>query len=78
MFNKFFSLKGSEKPYDFSAVVYQEGVLSNWYRQILDIHYTATNISKDEYVGIVRYKVNKEEKIEEKEIEIESKVLQQI
>lgn len=49
--------------------------LSNWYRQILDIHYTATNISKDEYVGIGRYKVNKEESIEEKEIEIESKVL---
>lgn len=40
--------------------------LSNWYRQILDIHYTATNISKDEYVGIVRYKANKEERIEEK------------
>lgn len=73
MLNKFFSLKCSEKPYDFSVVVYYEDVLSNWYRQILDIHYTATNISKDGYVGIVRYEVNKEERIEEKEVE--SKVL---
>ena len=66
MFNKFFSLKGLEEPYDFSVVIYQEDVLSNWYRQILDIHYTATNISKDEYVGIVRYKANKEEKKKKK------------
>lgn len=71
--NKFFSLKSSNEPYDIDIVIYYEDVLSNWYRQILNIHYTATNVSKDGYISTVRYEVNKEEIIEEKEIE--SKVL---
>ena len=50
-------------------IVYYEDVLSNWYRQILNVHYTATNILKGEYIGIVRYEVNKEEIIKEKDIE---------
>lgn len=70
---KFFSLKPSNEPYDIDLVIYYEDVLSNWYRQILNIHYTATDVSKDGYISTVRYEVNKEEIIEEKEIE--SKVL---
>ena len=50
-------------------IVYYEDVLSNWYRQILNVHYTATNISKGGFVGIARYEVNKEEIINEKDIE---------
>ena len=71
--NRFFSLKSSEEPYDMDIIVYYEDVLSNWYRQILKIHYTATSISKGGYIGIARYEVNKEELI--KEEDIESKVL---
>ncbi len=67
--NKFFSLKSSKEPYDMDIIVYYEDVLSNWYRQILNVHYTATNILKGEYIGIVRYEVNKEEIIKEKDIE---------
>lgn len=67
--NKFFSLKTSEEPYDMDIIVYYEDVLSNWYRQILNVHYTATNISKGGFVGIARYEVNKEEIINEKDIE---------
>lgn len=71
--NRFFSLKSSEEPYDMDIIVYYEDVLSNWYRQILKVHYTATSISKGGYIGIARYEVNKEELI--KETDIESKVL---
>ena len=71
--NRFFSLKSSEEPYDMDIIVYYEDVLSNWYRQILKIHYTATSISKGGYIGIARYEVHKEELI--KEEDIESKVL---
>lgn len=71
--NRFFSLKSSEKPYDMNIIVYYEDVLSNWYRQILNVHYTATNISKEGYIGIARYEVSEEEII--KEEDIESKVL---
>lgn len=67
--NRFFSLKNSEEPYDINIIVYYEDVLSNWYRQILNIHYTATNISKGGYIGIARYEVNKEETIKETDIE---------
>lgn len=70
--NRFFSLKSLEEPYDMDIIVYYEDVLSNWYRQILNVHYTATNISKGEYIGIARYEVNEEERI--KEIEIENEI----
>lgn len=52
-----------------NIIVYYEDVLSNWYRQILNVHYTATNILKEGYIGIVRYEVNEEEIIKEEDIE---------
>ena len=67
--NRFFSLKSSEQPYEMNIIVYYQDVLSNWYKQILNIHYTATSISKGGYIGIVRYEINKEEFIEESNME---------
>ena len=41
--------------------VYYEDILQNWYCQIVDIEYNATNISNESYpMGIVNYKVNDE------------------
>ena len=41
--------------------VYYEDVLQNWYCQIVDIKYNATNISNGSYpLGDVKYKVNEE------------------
>lgn len=71
--NRTFFLKRSKEPYDIDIIVYYEDVLSNWYRQILNIHYDTSDISKDKYVGVVKYEVNKEELI--KEENIKSKVL---
>lgn len=67
--NRFFSLKSAEEPYDMDIIIYYEDVLSNWYRQILKVHYTATSISKGGYIGIARYEVHKEELIKEEDIE---------
>lgn len=70
---RFFSLKLSNEPYDIDIIIYYEDVLSNWYRQVLNIHYIATDISKDGYISTARYEVNREEIIEEEETE--SKVI---
>lgn len=68
--NKIFSLKRSEEPYDIDIIVYYEDILSNWYRQILNIHYYNSDTSEDGCTGVVKYKVNKEEPIREEDIEI--------
>lgn len=52
-------------------IVYYEDILSNWYKQILNITYRASNESKNgNYIGEVNYFVEKEERIEENEINI--------
>lgn len=68
--NRFFALNSSEEPYNITIIVYYEDVLSNWYRQTLNINYTATSVLKTgENIGIAIYKVNKEEIIKESDIE---------
>lgn len=68
--NKSLYLKSSEKPYDIEIIIYYEDVLSNWYRQILNVNYITTDIAKNiECIGIVEYEVNKEEIIKEADIE---------
>jgi len=64
--NKFFSLKQSDVPYNIIVIVYYEDVLSNWYKQEIQIEYIATSIFKPGgYIGNIKYEV-KEAKIWEK------------
>lgn len=50
-------------------IVYYEDVLDNWYKQILNITYNASNIfEKGNYIGKASYSVEKEERIEESDI----------
>ena len=50
-------------------IVYYEDVLDNWYKQILNITYNASSIfEKGNYIGKVSYSVEKEERIEEGDI----------
>lgn len=67
--NSFFNLKSSEEPYNILITVYYEDALSNWYEQMINVKYTATNISKDgENIGIVEFEVEEEKIIEKKDI----------
>lgn len=54
--------------YDFVLTVYYEDVLSNWYRQIINLKYEATDYFDYGYIGGVRYDINKEIIIAEEEI----------
>jgi len=64
--NKFFSLKQSDVPYKVIVIVYYEDVLSNWYKQEIQIEYIATSIFEPGgYIGNIKYEV-KEAKIWEK------------
>lgn len=61
---RYFALE-SGKEYEIKLKVYYEDVLQNWYCQIVDINYNATEISNGSYpMGIVNYKVNEEELID--------------
>ena len=65
---RYFALE-SGKEYEMKLKVYYEDVLQNWYCQIVDINYNATNISNGSYpLGIIQYKVNEEVLIDDKEI----------
>ena len=68
--NKYFSLKPSEKYYEIYLIIYYQDVLSNWYRQEIQINYSASNIfNNNGYSGILDYEVRKEIEINENEIE---------
>ena len=68
--NKFFSLKPSDKYYEMYLVLYFQDVLSNWYKQEIQIHYNASNIfDKGGYIGRLNYEVKKDVEINENEIE---------
>lgn len=68
--NKFFSLKPSDKYYEMYIVIYYQDVLSNWYKQEIQIHYNASNIfDKGGYIGRLNYEVKKDVEINENEIE---------
>lgn len=63
---KLFSLPVSEEPYRIELILYYQDVLSNWYRQILEISYIATNeVIVGGPVGRIEYIINEEELIEE-------------
>lgn len=65
---RYFAL-GSGKEYEMKLKVYYEDVLQNWYCQIVDINYNATNISNGSYpFGKVEYKVNEEVLLDDKEV----------
>lgn len=50
-------------------IVYYEDVLNNWYRQIVNIIYSASSVfEKGNYVGKVKYLVENEEMIVERDI----------
>lgn len=62
---KIFSLKSSNIPYEMSIIIYYQDVLSNWYKQEVQVQYTATNIFEPGgYIGTVEFKVKEDEKIE--------------
>ena len=65
---RYFALE-SGKEYEMKLKVYYEDVLQNWYCQIVDINYNATTISNGLYpLGNVRYKINEEVLLENKEV----------
>jgi len=67
---KIFSLKQSDTPYKIIINVYYQDVLSNWYKQELEIRYTATSIFKPGgYIGRIEYNVNEEQLLNVKNID---------
>lgn len=68
--NKYFSLKSSNNYYEMYLDIYYQDVLSNWYKQEIQIHYTASrNFNNEGYSGRLTYEVQKEIEISENEIE---------
>lgn len=66
--NHFISLK-LNSTINMKLIMYYEDVLNNWYRQVVNIIYNASNVfEKGNYVGKVKYLVENEEKIEESNI----------
>lgn len=58
---KNFLLEHSEQPYKMTVIVYYQDVLGNWYSQILEMDYVATNrVQVGVYIGEVKYVVNEE------------------
>ncbi len=67
--NSFLTLKSSEEPYNIFITVYYEDALSNWYEQVINVKFTATNISRNgENIGIIEFEVEEEKIIEKKDI----------
>lgn len=65
---RIFTLKNNEE-YDITLNIYYEDVLQNWYHQVIDINYNATDIYKNSFpIGEIKYKVYEEEKIDFKNI----------
>lgn len=65
---RYFALE-SGKEYEMKLKVYYEDVLQNWYCQMVDIKYNATNISNGSYpLGHIKYKVNEEVLLDDKEV----------
>ena len=68
--NKYFSLKPSDEYYEIYLDIYYQDVLSNWYKQKILIHYSASRIFDNKgYSGRLSYEVQKENDIKEDEIE---------
>ena len=66
--NHFLSLKLNSAT-NMKLIVYYEDVLNNWYRQVVNIIYSASSVlEKGNYVGKVKYLVENEEKIAENDI----------
>lgn len=66
--NHFLSLKLNSAT-NMKLIVYYEDVLNNWYRQVVNIIYSASSVlEKGKYVGKVKYLVENEEKIAENDI----------
>lgn len=57
-------LKCTDKPYEISVIVHYEDILSNRYKQTIDIEYIAYDVyERNNYIGDAKYRVN-EEKLE--------------
>lgn len=68
--NKYFSLKPLDKYYEIYLYIYYQDVLSNWYKQEVQIHYSACDtFNNDGYSGSLTFEVQKEFEINESEIE---------
>lgn len=68
--NKYFSLKPSDEYYEIYLDIYYQDVLSNWYKQKILIHYSASRICDNKgNSGRLSYEVQKENDIKEDEIE---------
>lgn len=66
--NHFLSLE-LDSTTNMKLIVYYEDVLNNWYRQVVNIIYSASTVfEKGNYVGKVKYFVENEEKIAENDI----------
>ena len=66
--NHFLSLE-LDSTTNMKLIVYYEDVLNNWYRQVVNIIYSASTVfEKGNYVGKVKYLVENEEKIAENDI----------
>lgn len=66
--NHFLSLELNSTT-NMKLIVYYEDVLNNWYRQVVNITYSASSVfEKGNYIGRVRYSIENEEIIEESNI----------
>ncbi len=55
-------LKCTDKPYEISVIVHYEDILSNRYKQTIDIEYIAYDVyERNNYIGDAKYRVNEEE-----------------
>lgn len=59
---RFFTLEGDNKKYNFELTVLYEDLLNNWYKQIINVQYVATDYcDRGEYVGNIEYTIGEAE-----------------
>lgn len=68
--NRYFSLSPSPKDYEMNLTIYYQDVFSNWYKQEILIHYSASEVFKEgRNIGRISYNVKEESRINVDEIE---------
>ena len=66
---KIIQLEPNGNIYEIKYIVYYEDDLTNWYRQEVIVDYMASSVvSGGKHLGIITFKVKKEEQIKEEDI----------
>ena len=64
LLQRYFRLEGNNKEYNFKMIFTFQDIIDNWYEQVIDIKYIATNYCcEGKYIGEIDYTICKEKKI---------------